>query len=37
MEKHINDEEVDSHVIWDKIGAYVEYEGVKTYVLMNNY
>lgn len=31
----IDDEEVDTPVTWDKIGAYVEYEGVKTYVLEN--
>ena len=32
----INNEEVDTPVTWDKFGAYVEYEGVKTYVLENN-
>ena len=33
----INNEEVDSPVTWDDFGAYVEYEGVKTYVLVNNH
>lgn len=29
----IDDKEVDVPVVWDKIGAYVEYEGVRTYIL----
>lgn len=29
----IDDKEVDTPVIWDQFGAYVEYEGVRTYVL----
>ena len=32
----INDEEVDCPVTWDNYGAYVEYEGVKTYVLVKS-
>ena len=29
----IDDKEVDTPVIWNQFGAYVEYEGVRTYVL----
>ena len=32
----IDGKEVDMPVIWDKTGAYVEYDGQRAYVLVNN-
>ena len=32
----IDGKEVDMSVVWDKTGAYVEYNGQREYVLVNN-
>ena len=32
----IDEKEIDMPVVWDKTGAYVEYNGQHKYVLVNN-